>query len=225
MPGRGRIVVAILVGLAVEAVDAMWWSLEGKGRFVAVMLWSLAVIPVAVLFGTRNQGARWVLVCALLAVASFAMAVTTAGSWYGWDDVRERLTALPGLTAAALLITAPWLAAWPLHDLSGQPTLARVIEAKPSIDSEEEDTGLTRYHLAEAETERDLGWMRFGPRTRALPGAVISVSVVPSGWAPPIATERLNDTDVKPGITAFAALATIHALACAATAAAWPRDT
>lgn len=30
MPGRGRIVVAILVGLAVEAVDAMWWSLEEK---------------------------------------------------------------------------------------------------------------------------------------------------------------------------------------------------
>src|ERR1051325_5441033 len=47
--------------------------------------------------------------------------------------------------------------------------------------------------------------MRFGPRTRARSGAVISVSMVPDGWAPPIATERLDDTDVEPGITAFAA--------------------
>ncbi|KUL22154.1 hypothetical protein [Streptomyces regalis] len=86
------------------------------------------------------------------------------------------------------------------------------------------DTGRTRYRLADAETERDLGWMRFGPRTRAPVGAVITVSVVPDGWAPPIATERLNDTDVEPGIAAFTALATIHVLACAATAAAWPRD-
>ncbi|MET9088062.1 hypothetical protein ABZX77_40320 [Streptomyces sp. NPDC004237] len=228
MAGRARLVAEVLLGAVIIAAYAVWCAflnLEGKVRCVAVMLWSLVVMPLAVLFfATCHQGVRWVLVCALLAAASASMAVMTAGSWYGDSELREFLTAVPGLTAAALLITAPWLASWTLHDLSGQPTRARVVEAEPVIDEEHEDTGFTRYHLAEAETERDLGWMRFGPRERARSGAVISVSVVPDGWAPPIATERLDDTDVEPGITAFAALATLHLLGCAVTAAAWPRE-
>ncbi|MFJ1812318.1 MULTISPECIES: hypothetical protein [unclassified Streptomyces] len=192
---------------------------------MAVMLWSLVVVPLAVLFlASHDQGFRWVLIGAFLATASIVTAVETAGPWYGSAGLCEPRTMVPGLTAAALLITAPWLAPWALHDLAGQPAQARVIEAEPVINMEDEDTGLTRYHLAEAETERGLGWILFGPRIRAHSGAVITVSVVPDDWAPPIATERLNDTAVEHGITAFAALATIHLPGCAVTAATWPRD-
>ncbi|MGW0877025.1 hypothetical protein ACWD3Z_42170 [Streptomyces sp. NPDC002740] len=220
MLGRGSRAAVMLLNLVVEPV-ANWWSdREGKGRFAAVMLWSLVVVPVTVPFASRNEGGGWVLAFLALAVASVVLAVAIGGSWYGSDH----FTAVPGLTAAVLLITAPWLAPWALHDLAGRPVSARVVEAEPVLDMEDEDTWLTGYRLADATTGRDLGSMRHGPRTRTRVGAVITVSVVPDHWAPPIATERLNDTDVEPGITAFAALATVHVLACAATAAAWPSE-
>lgn len=220
MLGRGRLAVVILLNLTVVPVANWWLGKEGKGRFVAMMLWSLVVVPIALPFASRNQGGRWVLAFLVLAVASVVIAVAIGGSWYESDH----FTALPGLTAAALLVTAPWLTPWALHDLAGRPVSAHVVEAEPVLDAEDEDTWRTRYRLADAATGRDLGSMHYGPRTRARVGAVITVSVVPDGWAQPIATERLDDTDVEPGITAFAALAAVHALACAATAVAWPRE-
>lgn len=224
MPGRARSPAAMLlypVCVAVTAVAGWWSSRDGRGGFAAMVLWSLVVIPIAVPFASRNQGIRWVLVFFLLAIVSVRIALAIASYWCPAEP-RELLTAVPGFTAAVLLITAPWLAPWALHDLAGQPAPARVIEAEPVTDSEDQDPGRTRYRLADAATERDLGWMRYGPRTRAPAGAVITVSVVPNGWAPPIATERLA-TDAEPRVTALAALATVHVLACAATAAAWPR--
>ncbi|KUL22153.1 hypothetical protein ADL12_42690 [Streptomyces regalis] len=74
-----------------------------------MMLWSLVVIPIAVPFASRNQGVRWVLVFVLLAIASVRLAVEIAAYWSP-VELREALTAVPGLTAAVLLITAPWLA-------------------------------------------------------------------------------------------------------------------
>ncbi|WP_157968610.1 hypothetical protein [Streptomyces geranii] len=220
MLGRSLRVVVVPLALVIHLVVECWSVLEGKVRFVAVLLWSLVVVPIAVSFASRNQGDRWVLASLVLAVISVVLAVTLAGSW----DWGGRRTALPGLTAAALLLTAPWLAPWALHDLAGRPASARVVEAEPTLDMEDEDTWLTRYRLADAATGRDLGSMRYGPRSRTPVGAVITVSVVPDGWAEPIATERLDDTDVEPGITAFAALGIIHLLAYAVTALTWPRD-
>ncbi|MGW3420900.1 hypothetical protein [Streptomyces phaeochromogenes] len=194
----------------------------GRGRLAAMMFWFLVVVPIAVSFASRHYGARWVLVFVLLAITSVIMALTLTRFWaFRNHEPRELLTAVPGLTAAALLITAPWLAPWALHDLAGRFAPARVIEAEPVIDRSDQDTGRTHYRIADAATERDLGLMWFGPRTRVPVGAVISVSVIPDGWSPPVATERLKDADAL--ATAFAALVAVHVLACAATAAAWPR--
>ncbi|MFE1291446.1 hypothetical protein [Streptomyces sp. NPDC058751] len=220
MPGRGRLAAAILLNLVVEPVANWWLDKEGKGRFAVVMLWSLAVVPITVPFASRNQSGRWALAFLVLAGASLVLAVAIGGSW---DDSGLR-TAIPGLTAAALLLTAPWLAPWTLHDLAGHPVPARIAEAEPVLDLEEEDTWRTRYRLTDPATGRDLGSLAYGPRARTPVGTVVTVSLVPDGWAPPIAAERLDDTDVPPGITAFAALAAVHVLACAATAAAWPRE-
>ncbi|WP_405541520.1 hypothetical protein OG478_03920 [Streptomyces phaeochromogenes] len=197
-----------------------------KSRLAVMTLLSLVVLPISVPFASHSFGTEWVAVVVFLAIASGGMALAISHFWdYGsCPTPREFLTAVPGLTASALLMSAPWLAPWALHDLAGQPALARVIEAEPAIDSKEEDTGRTHYRLADAATERDLGWMRFGPPTRAPAGAVIPVSVIPNGWSPPIATERLNDPDADPLVTTFAALVTAHVFACATAAAAWPRE-
>jgi hypothetical protein len=99
------------------------------------------------------------------------------------------------------------------------------MEAWVLLDSETgKDTGRTGYRLADAATERDLGWTEHGPRARAPAGAVIAFSVIPDGWATPMAAERLDDTDVEPGVTAFAALGIVHVLACAVAVALWPRE-
>ncbi|WP_328687917.1 hypothetical protein OHA74_54085 [Streptomyces phaeochromogenes] len=200
--------------------------MRDKGRLAATMFWSLVAVPIAVPLASHGFGTEWVAIVVLLAIISGSMVLASGHFWdYGSRPTpREFLTAVPGLTASALLVSAPWLAPWALHDLAGQPALARVIEAEPAVDSKDDDTGRTHYRLADAATERGLGWMRFGPRTRVPVGAVIAVSVIPGDWAPPIATERLNDADADPLVTAFAALATVHLLTCATAAAAWPRE-
>ncbi|MEU0647991.1 hypothetical protein [Streptomyces umbrinus] len=199
--------------------------LRGRGRLAFTTTWSLVVVPILVVLGSRSHGTSWVVVVVLLAIVSGAMGLAIGHSWvrtYMADPApRELLTAAPGLTAAALLLTAPGLAPWALHDLAGEPTRVRVIEVEPVSDSQGEDSGLTHYRIADAATERDLGRLRFGPRTRVPAGAVISVSVIPDGWSPPVATERLEDADAL--VTAFAVVATVHVLTCAVTTAAWPR--
>ncbi|MGW0648324.1 hypothetical protein ACWD4T_05885 [Streptomyces umbrinus] len=201
--------------------------LRGRGRLAFTTTWSLVVVPILVVLGSRSHGTSWVVVVVLLAIVSGAMGLAIGHSWvrtYMADPApRELLTAAPGLTAAALLLTAPGLAPWALHDLAGEPTRVRVIEVEPVSDSQGEDSGLTHYRIADAATERDLGRLRFGPRTRVPAGAVISVSVIPDGWSPPIATERLKDADSL--ATTFTVLVAVHVLTCAATAAAWPRET
>ncbi|MEU5344238.1 MULTISPECIES: hypothetical protein [unclassified Streptomyces] len=194
-----------------------------KGRLVATMFWSLVAVPIAVPLASHGFGTEWVAVIVLLAIVSGSMVLASGHFWdYGSRPTpREFLTAVPGLTASALLVSAPWLAPWALHDLAGQPALARVIKAEPAVDRKNDDTGRTHYRIADAATERDLGRLRFGPRTRVPAGAVVSVSVIPDGWSPPVATERLKDADTL--VTAFAVLVTVHVLTCAATAAAWPR--
>ncbi|MFD3380029.1 MULTISPECIES: hypothetical protein [unclassified Streptomyces] len=200
--------------------------LRGRGVLACTMTWSLVGVPILVVLASRSYGTSWVAVFFLLAIASGAIGLAIGHIWvrsYMDPTPRELLTAAPGLTAAALIFTAPGLAPWAFHELAGQPAQVRVLEVEPVIDDYGDDTGLTHYRIADAATERDLGRLRFGPVTRVPAGAVISVSVIPDGWSPPVATERLKDADAL--VTTFAVLVTVHVLGCAATAAAWPRKT
>ncbi|MCX4905056.1 hypothetical protein [Streptomyces sp. NBC_00878] len=197
---------------------------RGRGLLAGTMTWSLVVVPILVFLASRSYGTPWVAVFVCLACLSGAMSLAIGDSWvyaYSAGRAPRDPSTAPWLTAAALLFTAPGLAPWAFHELAGQPTQVRVIEVEPAVDSQGEDTGLTHYRIADAATERDLGRMWFGPRTRVPVGAVISVSVIPDGWSPPVATERLKDADAF--VTTFAVLVTVHVLACAVTAAAWPR--
>jgi hypothetical protein len=161
--------------------------MRDKGRLVGTMFWSLVAVPIAVPLASHGFGTDWVAVVVVLAIVSGRMVLASGHFWdYGSRPTpREFLTVVPGLTASALLISAPWLAPWALHDLFGQPALARVIEAEPAVDSKNDGTGRTHYRVADAATERDLGRLRFGPRTGVPAGAVISVSVIPDGRPSP----------------------------------------
>jgi hypothetical protein len=198
---------------------------EVCSRAVLFLIWAAA--PAPAFLASREYGGVGVLFQAsvliflvVLAGASGFVAVACFSA-----RGRKRWAAVPGLTAAGLAVTGPFLIPWTLHDLAGRPVTARVMEAEALFDSATgKDTGGTRYRLADAATERDLGWTKHGPRTRTPAGAVITFSVISGGWAAPMAAERLDDTDVEPGVTAFAALGIVHVLACAVAVALWPRE-
>lgn len=198
-----------------------------RGCLPAVGFLVVLVAPASVVLTARDYGALRMLVLAPLHILFICLAIGLVGVAlaYGTSGGR-RPVAVPALTAAGLFLAGPFLVPWALHDLAGRPVAARVMEAEILLDSEtDKDSGRTRYRLADAATERDLGWTEHGPRTRTPAGAVVAFSVVPNGWAEPIARERLDDTDLAHGVTAFAALAAVHVLGCvaAAAAAAWPR--
>ena len=144
-----------------------------------------------------------------------------------WDHgsgtayARERLTALPLLTAAVLLLPSPFLAPVVVHDMAGRRTEAVVV----AVDrSDEERTGAVRHRVADRATEQDLGPLVYGLPGPVPDGAVVEVSVVPGGWAGPIAVERLaaDVADVQREV--LGALLALHGLAAVAAWVLWPRE-
>jgi len=185
------------------------------GLLSAVTIWSLIVTPAALFIGGR--GAVLGLVSVLTGLASLVMALTIPA---GWDfgsrtaSFKERLTAAPLFTAAALLFAGPFVLPWALHEAVGHPAKARIARV----------TEGGSYRLADPGTERNLGWLLFEPPEGTPPGAVIEVSVVRGGWAPPMSPEHLADGGADPYVNTLTVLTAVHVLACAAALVLWPKE-
>ncbi|MDT0344026.1 hypothetical protein [Streptomyces litchfieldiae] len=129
---------------------------------------------------------------------------------------------LAGTACALLLAVAVICVSGPqLYQAAfGERSRAVIANVRYPSDQEGEPHGTVRYELRDAVTERDLGWMAFGPKEALTPGEHVEVYADPHGLAAPVAADRMGWLTVPALVLGAAATATA---AAPTLAVAWQR--
>jgi len=170
----------------------------------AALIWVAGLVILVAIAAFMARGDFWFLLVFPLGGLLFVLgwvASKVLGDDAGVDSLVYVAIYPLTFTSMMVVVSGPLIS----HELYGRRTEAIVLETEQSDDGE-----YRRYRIAEASTERDLGWMANGPSHALDPGDRVEVSVDRHGWGRPIAAERLGW--VRPQIIvalAGAALTTI----------------